>query len=65
MRICIGILSTRSHRRNDLAVVSRIRIVVLPSIYVPNLTNQLHRAAISEARLPYTDLYAFHGVYIL
>ena len=36
--------------------------MVLSSIYVPNLANQSHRAAIPEARrpqrLPHTDLYA-------
>jgi hypothetical protein len=54
MRICDGHLSTRSRRRNDLAVASHT--------YVPNLAGQLHRAAIPEARRPqrlsHTDLYA-------
>jgi hypothetical protein len=64
-----GHLSTRSHRCKDLAVASRIRIVVLSSIYVPNLAGQWHRAAIPEARrpqrLPHTDLYAAASALVL
>ena len=56
-------LFTCSHRRNDIAVVGPyIRIVILNSIYMPNLAGQSHHIAIPEARrsqrLPYTDLYA-------
>ena len=61
MRMCMGIYPHVLTRRNDLAVANRI--------YVPNLAGQSHHAAIPEARrpqrLPYTDLYAFHKVYIL